>query len=55
MPRTYNKDHMVDEFGRVIPYDSLEGAFVEGTTNEVKQRTLEKNDSYRNDGSYVCR
>lgn len=54
MPRTYNKDHMVDEFGRVIPYDSLEGAFVEGTTNEVKQRTLEKNDSYRNDGSYVA-
>lgn len=56
MPRTYNKDHMVDEFGRVIPYDSdaLAGAFVEGTTNEVKQRTLEKNDSYRNDGSYVA-
>ena len=47
---------MVDEFGRVIPYDSdaLAGAFMEGTTNEVKQRTLEKNDSYRNDGSYVA-
>lgn len=56
MPKQYNKDHMVDEFGRVIPYDSdaLAGAFMEGTTNEVKQRTLEKNDSYRNDGSYVA-
>lgn len=53
MPKTYNDDHLVDEFGRVIPYDSLEGAFPKGVSNEVKRATLEKNDWYRNDGSYV--
>ena len=53
MPKTYNDDHLVDEFGRVIPYDSLEGAFPKGVSNEVKRTTLEKNDWYRNDGSYV--
>lgn len=53
MPKTYNYDHLVDEFGRVIPYDSLEGAFPKGVSNEVKRATLKKNDWYRNDGSYV--
>lgn len=53
MPKTYNDDHLVDEFGRVIPYDSLKGAFPKGVSNEVKRATLEKNDWYRNDGSYV--
>ena len=45
---------MVDEFGRVIPYDSLDGTFTKGTTNEDKKRILERDDSYRNDGSYVA-
>lgn len=53
MPKQYKEDHLVDEFGRVIPYDSLEGAFPKGISNEVKRATLEKNDWYRNDGSYV--
>lgn len=53
MPKTYNDDHLVDEFGRVIPYDNLKGSFPPGVSNEVKRATLEKNDWYRNDGSYV--
>ena len=53
MPKTYNDDHLVDEFGRVIPYDNLKGSFPPGVSNEVKRATFQKNDEFRNDGSYT--
>ena len=39
MPKKYNDDHLVDEFGRVIPYDNLNGSFPPGVSNEVKRAT----------------
>ena len=41
MPKTYNDDHLVDEFGRVIPYDNLKGSFPPGVSNEVKRATFQ--------------
>lgn len=53
MPKYYNEDHLVDQFGRIVPYDTLKGTFPPGVSNEMKRATLQRDDFFRNDGSYV--
>ncbi len=53
MPKVYNEDHLIDEFGRMIPYDKMLGAFQSGTPNDIKRRALKGSDPYVNDGAYV--
>lgn len=52
MPKYYEDDHLVDEFGRTIPYSSL-GQFPKGMSNERIRETLQRDDTFRNDGSYT--
>ena len=37
MPKYYNEDHLVDQFGRIVPYDTLKGTFPPGVSNEMKR------------------
>ena len=53
MPKFYADDHLVDEFGRVIPYTSFPGYFSKDTDAKDMKKILVENDDYRNNGSIV--
>ncbi len=53
MPNIYKDSHLVDEFGRIIPYDGNFNGLGRNLSAEQKKDLLESSNLHVNDGAYV--